>query len=374
MAFQIKNFVSIAAAMINRMKAVQSLLTDFNVGAAARTVVEAVAIELDQYYQQMFNGLKEAIPVAIYNSFGFPLLPAQASRGLLTFTATVSAFDQPILAGAVVTVPGGTIRYVTQANAVIPAGDTTVSVEAAADTVGLVSNAAPGTITQLVGSIAGVTGVTNTLAFGGGQDAETEDQRKTRFQSYIQSLGRGQVYALQYGAQTAYLLDSYGNIVESVISAIVQEMYYIDDSNPIGLIHVFIFNGSTGASSDLIAKCQQIIDGYTDTNGNKIAGYKAAGTIVVVNACFTSTCDVTGVVTLLPAYASSSVAVLAACTAAVNAYIASLPVGTNIIQEQIRTTIMNVPGVYNVVLSAPGGDVTIAYNYKALPGTIALTT
>jgi uncharacterized phage protein gp47/JayE len=58
----------------------------------------------------------------------------------------------------------------------------------------------------------------------------------------------------------------------------------------------------------------------------------------------------------------------------VNAYIASLPVGTNIIQEQIRTTIMNVPGVYNVVLSAPGGDVTIAYNYKALPGTIALTT
>lgn len=371
MAFQIKNFASIAAAMINRMKAVQSLVTDFNIGAAARTVVEAVAIELDQYYQQMFNGLMEAIPVAIYNSFGFPLLAAQAARGLLTFTAIVSISDLLIPAGTVVKVPGGTIRYITQANATIPAGETTVSVQVAADTVGLISNALAGTITQLVGSISGVTGVTNTLALSGGQDAETEDQRKTRFQAYIQALGRGQVSALEYGAKTAFLQDSYGNIVESVSSVVIQEMYYIDDANPIGLIHAFIFNGSDGASTDLINKTKDILTGYTDSNGVKHAGWKAAGTVLGVFACGTHHQDVTGVVTVLDGFNQSDV--LAACTSAVNSYLTNLPVGADIVLERIGSTIMNQAGVYNVVLSVPGGDVTIAYNEKALPGTTTLT-
>ena len=63
MAFQIKNFASIVASMINRMSATQNKVTDFNVGAVGRTLIEAPAIEIDQLYQQMFNGLKEAIPV-----------------------------------------------------------------------------------------------------------------------------------------------------------------------------------------------------------------------------------------------------------------------------------------------------------------------
>jgi hypothetical protein len=38
MAFQIKNFVSIVAAMVNHMRATQDKITDFNVGSVARTL------------------------------------------------------------------------------------------------------------------------------------------------------------------------------------------------------------------------------------------------------------------------------------------------------------------------------------------------
>ena len=47
MAFQIKNFVSICAGMINSMRANQTQITDFNVGSVARTLIEAPAIEID---------------------------------------------------------------------------------------------------------------------------------------------------------------------------------------------------------------------------------------------------------------------------------------------------------------------------------------
>jgi hypothetical protein len=56
MAFQLKDFVSIVAAMLNRAKATQSRLTDFEVGSVARTLIEAPAIEIEQLYQRMFAG------------------------------------------------------------------------------------------------------------------------------------------------------------------------------------------------------------------------------------------------------------------------------------------------------------------------------
>src|ERR1700689_3197437 len=102
--------------MFNRMKAAQSQIPAFNVGAVARTLVEAPAAEIDELYQQMFNGLQEAIPVAVFNSFNFPPLAAQAASGL----AQVSIASQPtavlVSAGTTFT-PNGASRNVYQSAA-----------------------------------------------------------------------------------------------------------------------------------------------------------------------------------------------------------------------------------------------------------------
>ena len=80
---QLKNFVSITASLINYIKAAQTTLTDFNVGAVVRTMLEACAREIEELYQQMFLGLKDAIPVAVYNAFGFSALTAQPATGII---------------------------------------------------------------------------------------------------------------------------------------------------------------------------------------------------------------------------------------------------------------------------------------------------
>ncbi len=56
--FQVKDFRSIVASMVNHVRATTTKITDFRVGGVARTLLEAPAIEIDELYQQMFNGLR----------------------------------------------------------------------------------------------------------------------------------------------------------------------------------------------------------------------------------------------------------------------------------------------------------------------------
>jgi hypothetical protein len=51
-------------------------------------MIEAPAAEIDELYQQMFNGLQEAIPVSVFNSFNFPALAAQNASGLAQLSIT----------------------------------------------------------------------------------------------------------------------------------------------------------------------------------------------------------------------------------------------------------------------------------------------
>ena len=107
MAFQLKDFASIAASMINHMRAATQRLTDFSIGSVARTLVEAPAVEIDQAYQQFFLGLKEAIPVATYQSFDFERLPAKAASGVLRFVPAAGATTFVIPRGTAVRAPDG---------------------------------------------------------------------------------------------------------------------------------------------------------------------------------------------------------------------------------------------------------------------------
>ncbi len=54
MAFQIKDFTSIVASMVNHMRGTQKKVTDFQKGSVARTLVEAAAVENEELYLQMF--------------------------------------------------------------------------------------------------------------------------------------------------------------------------------------------------------------------------------------------------------------------------------------------------------------------------------
>ena len=357
--------------MINHMLGTQTQVTDFNIGSVARTMVEAPAIEIDELYQQMFNGLKEAIPVATYSSFNFGLLPAVPASGIVTVTIAVNAANVLIAAGTVFSFANSQINYVSQSDVTITAGSTTASVYAVANTAGVASNLAASTALTSSPNPIGFVSATNAAAFPNGLNVETPAQRKQRFSLFIAALPRGTVAALNYGASTAALYDVNGLQTERVQASAVVEPYVSDNTQPIGLVNLYVHNGVGSTSAGLVTQCQAVINGYTDSAGVVHVGWKAAGVSVVVAAASEVTIACTGLVT--PAVGYSGAAMVTAVTGVLNSYILGLNLGQSFVFSQATSLIMDLPGVANFVFSTPTADHTATASQKLMPGTMTIT-
>lgn len=100
MAFQIKKFQSIVASMINFVSGATDKITDFNIGSVVRTIIESIALELEELYYQLLQAVQEAIEEAIYRTFNFPRNPSERATGLVRFfrlTGTEAEINIPRL-------------------------------------------------------------------------------------------------------------------------------------------------------------------------------------------------------------------------------------------------------------------------------------
>lgn len=371
MAFQIKDFLSIVASMVNWMRATQTKVTDFNVGSVARTLVEAPAIEIDQLYQQMLTGLREAIPVSVFNSFNFDAIPATPAGGMVTVTITSSADPVVIPAGTRFKRTDAEVYYRTVVDVTIDAGDTAMDVSVSAEVAGTIGNCASGQSFVLSPSPPGFISATNAAAFQPGTDEETDDQRKTRFQAYIQSLARGTNHALAYGLKTVALYNANGVMTERVAVAQVTEPWLTDPLEPIAYVKCYVHNGIGSTSPALVARAKEVIEGYIDPNGAKVPGWKAAGVKVDVLAATETGVAVTG--TLTPVAGYDAAALIAEAEAAIAEYITLLEIGEPALKAEMVARVMAIEGVKNIVLSVPSGDTAAGVGVKLMPGTLMLT-
>ena len=71
--------------MVNWVSSNTSKVTDFNPGSVVRTILEAVAMELEELYYQLLQATQEAIEEAIYRTFNFPRNPSQKAGGTIRF-------------------------------------------------------------------------------------------------------------------------------------------------------------------------------------------------------------------------------------------------------------------------------------------------
>jgi hypothetical protein len=354
MAFQIKNFTSIVASMINWMKGTQTTITDFNEGAIGRTLVEAPAAEIDELYQQMLNGLIEAIPVATYNSFSFAAKAANDASSVIRVVITSSAQPTLISAGTVFSYPGGAVSYTSQADVTVPAGNTYGDVLVAANVAGSAGNLASIQSFTLAPAPAGFVSAANLSPIINGLDAETPEARQIRFNAFIAALPRGTPAAVQYGLTTTQLTDSLGNVTEQVASASVVEPYESDNTQPPALIQCYIHNGVGNTSSALVTQAKKVVYGYTDTNGNKVPGWKAAGVHVDIYAATEIPLNIAGAITPLAGYDLATLDGLANAAAA--AYIVGIGIGQPFQVASLIDIIMSITGVGNFVpadVSAP---------------------
>lgn len=350
--FTPKPFAEILADEVERVRLSTDRLTDFNVGSVTRSLLEANAVELDDYYQEMYLGLVRAIPTAIYIGFGFDLKPAVAAAGTAVFTRLGVGLDD------VLTIPLGTrlvtaggAYFVTDAEVIIRAGTTSATVTITAEVPGAGGNADPDTL-SLAGTTTSYYSVSNPTILSGGEDAETEEQRAERFADFIRSLARGTPAALEYAATIPALYHPITNVLaERAQRAAVYE-------TP-GYVALYIHNGSYGASAALVQAVQTLIDGERDPALNAwIGGYRPAGMRVVVEAMTDQAVDVALELSVNIGYGQDDVA--SALEAKLARWVRAALPGQQVRPIDIINVALGVDGVTAATLLAPTAALTVA--------------
>lgn len=351
--FTPKPAADITADLIEWVRGGTDKLSDFNVGSVVRTLLEAHADELDDYYQAIYYGLLKAIPTAIYIGFGFDVQPATAASGYVVFTRLGEL-------GLPLDIPAGTpliansgARFLTQSAVTMPAGDAYATVLARAETAGAAGNIPARTLALANSNFGDILTVTNPLSLSGGVDAETDDHRAERFAAFIRALARGTLAAVQYAAGIPVITDAEGVVIERVQRQSVFE-------EP-GHVMLYIDNGAWGISGELLAKVQQTVDGYRDPDTLQwIGGYRPAGMRVEVAPMARQAFDVA--LEIRPTALADVDAVELAVRARLETFLAGVAPLQTIRMIDLINVALPVAGVREVVVLAPSANVTVSAN------------
>lgn len=342
MAFQIKDFRSIVASMVNWMRASQSKVTDFNVGSVARTLVEAPAVEIEELYQQYFIGLREAIPVATFKSFGFDLLGPAIAIGAVSAAQDVARTTNLVIPAGTTFESDDGRTWSSTAATTWATGETFVRIPVAAASAGAAWNAPEGTVNKSAFFGTGVT-ISN-QAITSGRDAETEAERETRFAEFVASLSRGTNDAIRYAAGQAKLVADSGWITEYVTRVGLAEVP--------GRTTVYLYASIGVPSSELITAAQRTIDGYRiEDTGEIVTGVRAAGVQVDVVAMAERTVSMAADVELLAGYTMTA-AINQSLQDAFGTAISGLQSGSVLYLDELGERLRAVRGIRRVVLDS----------------------
>lgn len=272
-AFQLKDFNSIVLSEINHARSVTNKITDFLPGSVVRTVMEAPAVEIEELYLRMFLGLRDAIPVATFQSFGFDRLPAMTAIGYLTIVYGDIVTPLVVPVGTVFrSADGRTYRSIDAVTLAPLAGSARLRV--AFGSAGVAGNIAAGAITESPFFNSSIFTIAN-ATISTGRDIETDSEREARFAAYIGALSRGTVSAVLFAVKQARILDSSGNVYEYVLRAGIAEVP--------GRVSLYLYSNAGSPSLDLLENGQTIIDGTRDAlTGVITPGYRPAGVRVDV--------------------------------------------------------------------------------------------
>lgn len=224
-----------------------------------------------------------------------------------------------------------------------------LTVTAESDETGTEYNVAPGTVTDFVSTLPGLTSVTNLAAFTNGSDDEDIEQYRSKLAEWVRAPKSGSALDLKVWAEA----------IAGVETAAVIEN---DNLGTPTVGHVTVrISGPNGAipTADTIAAVQ------ADLTARDIAN------VVIHVGTFTSdVVAVTVTLTLYPGYGLTDVT--ASVNGAVQDYINTQPVGGTIYREGIAHAVFGLPGIATLVVNTPAADVPVAANHKAVAGTITV--
>ncbi len=272
--------------------------------------------------------------------------PAAAASGTLTFgRGTALWFNASIPKGTVCASSGtGAARYVTTQEASLPQGGLSVDVPAAAEETGAAGNANSATITVMVTPPASIETVTNTAAFTGGEDAETDDSLRTRLFASYATPANGTNAA--WYRQTATTCDG------------IHSAGVVPRADGTGTVAVYL--GGNGAAPS--AAQVQAVAGL-------LGAAKEINVDVTVQAAQTVEADVA--CTVKNGGAGTDAAMVTACRQAILDYFSGLAVGEAVVVPAMTAKLFATGLISDCSFSTAGK--TMAANQLAVIGALTVT-
>jgi hypothetical protein len=362
MSFQIKSFNDIVLAQINHARSVTTKVTDFLPGSVVRTLMEAPAVEMEELYLQMFLGLRDAIPVATFLSFGFDRLAPKVATGFVSISRPAPVSDPwVIFAGTIFTSSDGR-DYPSSEDVTWEAADTIVHIPVSYPVAGLIGNASAGAITSSPTFDTPPYTISN-QPIETGRDAETDDEREARFADFIASLSRGTVTACMYAARQSVVLDMNGNIFEYVVRVGM-------DEQP-GIVKIYLYSSQGVPSAELLADGQLRLDGTRDDVAGTITpGYRSAGVKVFVLPMVERSVGLSIKVGMFPGYTLNS-AVEQQLEDIFSTTIQGVRPGTTLYLGTIVESMLAAAGVEKIV-PVTNSNVICATDEALIPGTLTV--
>lgn len=358
-------------------------LIDFSVGSLMRAFSEAQAAvalwlqaeilkvlaltrlatsngaDADSFIADFFGPFADGTPAA------FERLGAEGSVGQLSFARITTTAQGVVPVGATVGTLDGSQKVVVTLDATNPAfnaglnayvlaiGVASVTVPAAALTIGAASNVLPNTLTVITSSIPGIDTVTNAAAFVGGTDAETTPALIVRFAQQILSLREATVTAILY----------YAGRARSGLRLKNVEGVNPDGTTHKGFFYVVVDDGTGSPTTDLLNSVSAMVDAHR-ANGIEFA--VIAPTVVTANVLF-------GLTSSLANPAPDK----AAAVAAVQAYINNLDIGATLFWSRLFQIAYNasptITDIVGLTINAGTSDIPAAVPHVVKAGTVAST-
>jgi hypothetical protein len=320
---------------------------DAEPGSVLRTLCEAVGFEVEDLTFRFDSGLETAIPLAIFEAFGFEPLEATKATVPVTFTRS-AAFSSPleIPAGFKVGRADG-VDYEVVLGGEIPAGESSVTLAALCTVPGAIGNAPANTVIFPRASLPTLVSVANPQPAEGGQDEEPLDDQKARFARYIASVHRATRAALE-AAALAVTTDA----GERATEVLVLDAVYKTGLSP-GYVEVWVDDGFATASLALVDAIQQ-----------ELERYRAAGAVHATYPVEPVPVDVSYQLDGDPDD-------LDACDQAARDYVRSLRIGQKVSRESLITALTNAAvNSFEVTLLEPAADVMVGQTERAVLGAL----
>lgn len=213
-SFQVKNLRAIITSLVNTTRGKTDKITDYNIGSVVLTLLEAVAVEIEEVYYQIFIGLIAATEF-IYQAFNFPRRPATKAVGTVTFSATLAVASDVVISLGTIVATDDNVTFETTQEVTLTTGNTEVDAPVRSLITGKTGNVDAATIIIIQTQVDQITGVTNDTATAGGDTEESSEERRGRFAIFIASLSRATNIALRFGGQDQVDGISFIEIIEN---------------------------------------------------------------------------------------------------------------------------------------------------------------